>query len=476
MMSWTGYAQLPQSNSFPEQGAPERSWSGTDAILVTSTWINNTGGSWGDSGNWSAGVPGSGDDVVFSSGPAAKTITLGQNRSVRSVTFNSTQTGAVTLSGFVLTLSPSSNGGTTLLVDAASGDHFISSSLQLAGQDSQVFSIGSDRLLTISGNIAGSTPSRSFTKTGAGTLLLTGNTNTYSGGTTISAGTLELSGLGTLGATTGSLTVNGGTLNLGGTNQAVGALNGSGGTILNNATGTSSTLTVGTGDTSGSYAGVIRNNTSGTGTVSLLKTGTGDQTLTGTNLYTGGTTVQNGRLIAGVGSLLSVGGTIAVNGSGSTLMLSGTGNHIGDNLTVSLGGGTYNTNGLSETIGALTLTSTSTLDLGIGMSIANNGAGNLASGTLNILNWSGALVTGGGTDQVIFSNAASQFTNVIFVNPDGLAAGNYIRGARDPQLHGDCPRGDSAGPGAGHMGGGYPRSGSARVLAAEAPAEKKLKR
>ena len=94
-----------------------------------------------------------------------------------------------------------------------------------------------------------------ITKTQTGVLALSG-VNTYSLGTTLNLGTILLSGSGTLGSTSGSLTVNGGTLNLGGTNQTVGIFNGSGGTI-NTSTGTS-TLTVGNGGGSGSYAAQSR--------------------------------------------------------------------------------------------------------------------------------------------------------------------------------------------------------------------------
>ena len=71
---------------------------------------------------------------------------------------------------------------------------------------------------TISGVISdGATPGF-LGMLGPGTLVLSG-ANTYSGGTTISAGTLQLSGAGTLGAPSGTLGVSGGVLDLGGTTQ-----------------------------------------------------------------------------------------------------------------------------------------------------------------------------------------------------------------------------------------------------------------
>jgi autotransporter-associated beta strand protein len=70
-------------------------------------------------------------------------------------------------------------------------------------------------------------------KNGTGRLTLTG-ANTYSGGTTVTAGALQLSGSGTLGATTAMTTVKtGGTLDLGTTTQTQAAVSLAGGTLQN---------------------------------------------------------------------------------------------------------------------------------------------------------------------------------------------------------------------------------------------------
>ena len=140
---------------------------------------------------------------------------------------------------------------------------------------------------TLSGTLSGT---GGLTKTGAGALTLTG-ANTYSGGTTISEGSISTSGTGTLG--TGALNVaNGATLTLGGAAQTMASLSGAGNITSNVA------LTVGDASNT-SYSGVL----SGTG--SLTKTGAGTLTLSGTNSYTGMTTVQSGTLALGGGSLAS---------------------------------------------------------------------------------------------------------------------------------------------------------------------------
>ena len=77
--------------------------------------------------------------------------------------------------------------------------------------------------LTISGAITGTA---AVAKAGAGTLVLTG-ANTYSGGTTVNAGTLKAGSLGT-----GDITVNGGTLELTSSISTQGNLSITGGTLV----------------------------------------------------------------------------------------------------------------------------------------------------------------------------------------------------------------------------------------------------
>jgi len=134
-----------------------------------------------------------------------------------------------------------------------------------------------------------------------GRVLLTG-TNTYTGGTVLNArDTLQLGGGSTLGSTTAPLTIENsnnnrgwGTLDLNGTSQSVGSLSGGGGTILNNAAGTASTLTIGNGNTGGGE--FMGNLVNGNGNLALAKIGTATISLSGTNTYTGVTTISGGTL------------------------------------------------------------------------------------------------------------------------------------------------------------------------------------
>jgi len=138
-------------------------------------------------------------------------------------------------------------------------------------------------LAAVIGDNGGAT---SLAKSGAGDWTLSGG-NTYSGATTLSAGTLALSGSGTLGNGTSPLTVSGGILDLGGlTSPTVGAVAISGGTITNG------TLT---GSSYAGQGGMVSAILAGSG-VALTKTTSGILTLSGANTYSGVTTVSAGTL------------------------------------------------------------------------------------------------------------------------------------------------------------------------------------
>ncbi len=111
-------------------------------------------------------------------------------------------------------------------------------------------------------------------KWGLGTLTLSG-ANTYSGASTVNAGTLQLgssSALPGTGLTLGS-GANTTTLDLHGFNGTVAALTGGANAIVDNLSGGSSTLSVGNNGASGTFSGVIQN-TAGTVSLDILSAGT----------------------------------------------------------------------------------------------------------------------------------------------------------------------------------------------------------
>ncbi|EMH7593565.1 autotransporter outer membrane beta-barrel domain-containing protein [Salmonella enterica] len=215
---------------------------------------------------------------------------------------------------------------------------------------------------------------QSLTKTGAGTLILNAE-NTYTGGTTISDGTLVATNVEALG--TGNVTDN-------------------------------ATLELNTG-------GDFDNAISGSGQV--VKSGDGTLTLSGANSYTGGTTISGGTLVAtnvealGSGDVtdnatleLNTGGDFANNigGTGSvvksgdkTLTLSGSNTYTGGTL---ISGGTLVANNV-EALGSGDVTNDAVLELNTGGDFDNNigGTGSVVKSGDETLTLSGANSYTGGT-------------------------------------------------------------------------------
>ena len=145
------------------------------------------------------------------------------------------------------------------------------------------------------------------------------DSNTYTGGTTINGGTLAVSSLGTLGATSGSLALGGGVLDLGGGSQTVGAVSitavPTGGNTIQNGTLTANSYTV--SNPGGTVA--VTADLRGTG-ATLTMSGAGTLILSGTNSYDGGTFVEAGTLILASPAALQDGTSLTV-GAGGTFFL-----------------------------------------------------------------------------------------------------------------------------------------------------------
>jgi autotransporter-associated beta strand protein len=153
-----------------------------------------------------------------------------------------------------------------------------------------------DTALTISSVISGA---GTVSQIGSGTTTLSG-TNTFTGDTVISNGVLMLGTATTL--QTSTLDSQGGRLSFGTTLTVatLGGLKGSQGIALtnDNATPANVALTVGNNNADTSYAGAL------TGGGSLTKIGTGTLTLTGSNVFSGATTITLGNIVvSGSGGL-----------------------------------------------------------------------------------------------------------------------------------------------------------------------------
>lgn len=298
-----------------------------------------------------------------------------QNAGTLTLTGTSSHTGGTTVSGGVL------QGTAANLQGAITNNASVVFNQTTAG--------------TYSGNMSGS---GSLTKIGAFVLTLSGN-NSYTGGTTVSAGTLRL-GSATALPTDGALTVNGGTVDFNGNNITVASLSGSGGTISLGA----STLTV--AETSNtSVAAVI------TGTGGLVKQGTGTLNLTGASTYTGPTSVTGGRL--------------AVNGSITSNVTVGSGGNLGGAGTIT---GTVNNSGTlapGNSIGTLNVVGSYTQAAGSTYQVESNAAGQ--ADRINVTGAPGTATLNGGTVAVLpdASGPYAMSTTYTILNATGGVSGAF---------------------------------------------------
>ena len=334
--------------------------------LTSFTWAGGTG-DWTDL-NWLPGsVTGptaSGLTGVINAG----TVTLGQT------TLGSFAASATIGAGAMVEL----NTAADIALDSAvvfSGDGAISKSgagtLTLSAANSftggTTVNVGTLKLV----GSAFSTTARTYTVASGAVFNLDGNTSFAGGITTISGdGTLRISGgQFTAGADGRDLTLamggggpgsaalidiqsgaamdNGGwqsvtwtdnkaSLNVNGTfdvwdgqNVFVDALTGSGSVTIGNVTWSAlnTTLSVGLNGGSGTFGGVISGTGSGDDTLNLTKQGSGTQTLSGANSYTGLTNIHAGTLVAANNTALGAGGhngnTMTYIHDGATLAMQG---------------------------------------------------------------------------------------------------------------------------------------------------------
>ena len=295
------------------------------------------------------------DDAVF--GGTAGTVTLGTAITAHDLIFDVT--------GYSVTSRTLTLGGVSPTISVLTGGN-----------------------ATINSTLAGNS---GLTETGGGTLILTKN-NSYTGGTTISAGTLQIGDDSNSGSVDGDIVDNGAlvfnrknTLTYGGMMSGTGTLTQAGtGTLRptgdNAYTGgttiSAGTLQLGNNGTTGSIQGDVVDNAtldfnrsddlifagdiSGTGV--LTKSRSNTVTLTGDSTYTGGTTISAGTLQIGNGSTtgsiqgdvvdkgtldfnrsddLTFGGIVSGNGSltksaNNTLTLTGDNTYTG-NTTIGSG-------------------------------------------------------------------------------------------------------------------------------------------
>lgn len=334
-----------------------------------------------------------------------------------------------------------------------------------AGSGTPVFNVNSNGLdTTFSGSILNGAGVLSLTKSGSGSLRLTGSNN-YSGGTAVNGGTLRVETDGALGAVPGSF-------------QPANISLSAGGILKNN--GGSLTLDANRGITLGSGGGVVEARAGTTVTVpggvtgpgALTKADTGTLVLAAGNTFSGAFSATAGTVSIPAGSALGTGTAPITLGNAATLEYTGASDYstargltltsvVGGQLnvvsgaaTVTLSGevagadsiftkhgaGTFRLNG-SATLNGISLVGgvyrqaggeTRINSISTGLSIADGTEYRLEAGVLRTdrinTNTSGVFTWGGGTLSMKQEqgNSGLAFADVDRTGPGGAASGPVV--------------------------------------------------
>jgi autotransporter-associated beta strand protein len=357
-------------------------------------WATNSG-LWSAAGNWTGGIvaDGNGFTANFNSlNPTSDvTVRLDGDRTLTNLIFGDTD--PATPASWLI----NNNGDLT-------------NNLILAGATPTITvnTLGVGKTATINAIIEGSS---GLTKAGVGTLVFSGN-NTYSGNTTIAAGTLQLAASIAaipFGASAGNVSIaNASFLDINGKNTTLNGLSGLG--TVTSSTASSVTLTEGANDQTSTFGGVLQN---GAGTLALAKTGTGTLTLSGNNTFTGGVTLNAG--------IIKIGNSGALNSTVPNTFAFGSNAATGTKLQL---------NGFSITLGALTTNST------IGAPVVENASGTAATLTIShagAATFAGVLRDGSGDGALSLTKTGSgiltlagtnSYTGTTWIKDGKLSASN----------------------------------------------------
>lgn len=280
-------------------------------------------------GTLGAGTPGAVTSGLFGTGA----ITIGAATTDRSQLYFS---GALTINNAIVVNSAQGDGAQfgAFRHEAPGSSVVIAGTVNANLADVMVFSSNgnSTRTLSFTNTISGNSGLQVQTQLAAllnVTLNNAGTANSYAGNTTIGTANSSLT-LGRAdqisnGVGKGNLIITGGTFNMGGFSETINGLSGNG--TVDGISGTP-TLTVGDGNATSTFSGVIKNTA---GALALTKTGNGTLTLSNTNTYSGATLVSTGTLLVNG----STSASSAVNVS-SGAILGGNG-MVGGSLTVASG-------------------------------------------------------------------------------------------------------------------------------------------
>ena len=462
-----------------------------DAQAASQTWDGSASNAWGSAANWQSGsAPSTGDAITFSGASANTTVSIGtvtiasilfDNASVVAYTLGTAVgTGQITLSNSgAITVNSSVVNSQVINTNIVMGTNTAASSfsftnnsatdgelLTIAGSVSsnqanatrtKILTLGGSADGLVSGLISGNgtgggsnkTATVSLLKSGAGLWTLS-NANTYSGTTTVSAGTLAVGAAapsgsaGALGLSTSAVVLGDGSTTAGGGPSLLvdGAFTVARAISVGSVTNTAAyNATIGGSNTTGTstFSGAITLNSTASNYTATLRSATG-----GTVDFTGAWTTNNKAIAIGTAGntgTVKLSNTIATTGglniNFGTFLL-GASNLIGNSTPVTVAGGILNTSSFSDTVSAFNMSSGSlngtgtiiaaTYGLSGGTVNANLGAGtmNVTTGTTNLVGLSGATAVNlnSGTLSLGESNRLAN-TAAVTASGGTLAIGNF---------------------------------------------------
>lgn len=395
----------------------------TNATTSPANWSTNS--SWGN-GSTSAVAPSSDgtgtiEFNISGGGPSRISNNNLSNFTVSSLTINSSNGRAITLTGNSINLSGN-------IINNTSNQQFTIGNGTSGNADIRLLSsisvnVSSSSVILINSAISENSTNLGMTKLGTGTLTLNGS-NTFNGSTTISAGTLSVNSGSAISDSSAVNAASGAVFRLL-ASETIGSIAGAGNVTLG-----ANTLTAGGDNTSTTFSG----NMSGSG--GFTKAGTGTLTMSGTNAYSGTTTISGGTLAVSGGSAIADGGVVSLantagvqmnvnssetigslqggGGTGGTVSIAASqtltvaevGTNTFSGVITGSGGFTKNGSGTLTLGGSNTYTGVTTLNTGTlrFSSIANGGT---ASGIGQSTNVAGNLVLNGGELDYTGGNASS---------------------------------------------------------------------
>ena len=377
---------------------------------------------------------------------------IGTNGGVSSLGTNGTITlGNTTVSGELRTTNALSEatdktivmggttGGATIANYGTNTTLTLNGNIQASGTGIKTLTLNDKNgSITVNGTIANDVSGNavSLVKTAASTNTITLNSaNGYTGGTTISSGTLAVGNSGALG--TGALTVTGTT---GATLRAISNVS-LANNIVNNLTGASGYLAVDSLQNAG-FTNAITGLISGTGGVRANTAGSRTELLNVNNSFGGGLKIQNGTFVvasmgnAGFNSAIGTNGTVILGDvANNGFLIWGNGQSETSDKVIAMGGttggaGIYaQNNGKTLTLNsALSVTGvgTKTLSMGGDGDITFNGL--IADGSGSVIN-ARSVGTTTNTRTTTLGNANNSFTGVVAIDasaPASASVTNYL--------------------------------------------------